>query len=105
MKILNIEFKASAKKSSNEYKPVVVKITTYLNEWVPTEPIIKKETTIIGQTSDPYEYAKDINSPTHGKFGKYRGLVFTNKEDAIVHATPFAEEQELHYKKIYSKGV
>ena len=85
-------FGPGARKSLGEYKPLLI---SYADGK-------KVATRVIGTRTDPWNFD---GSRAHGKFGKFRGVTFATRQEAIDYATPFAQKAyEDEVAEEYRKG-
>ena len=83
--------KASARKSMDEFKPIMVTEIFRGRMAVDGRPIIEKRTEVIGTS---YDSANPDGTTKLGKFGKFRGLTFSNRQDAVDHAAAYILDLE-----------
>lgn len=81
-------FEAGARKSAGEFKPLIVKVFKVEVACAPGTFIEKKETEVVGTD---YDGINADGSQKWGFRGKYRGLTFATREEAVTYA---AEEIE-----------
>ena len=82
----------NARKSMGEYKPVmVIEIDTGRTN-PEGRPIIQKRTEVIGTSYDGVDF--ETGGMKLGKFGKFRGITYTARADAIAHAAHYIEDLE-----------
>ena len=80
--------KPGAQKSMGEFKPMMITLVDTGRVNPDGKPIVRKTTQILGTSYDPWDLDGRLKP---GKFGKYRGIAFLTKAEAIAYATPHVE--------------
>ena len=74
---------AGARKSLGEFKPIIITEVDNGRTNADGAPVIKRTTEVLGTSSDGFNADGTVKP---GKFGKFRGLTFNVRQEAIDHA-------------------